>query len=242
MIKLVSVAPGTQGFLFKNNRLSETLDPGVYYRFAPFRRLVLYTVPMTRMLERVTNQEVLTQDNIAFRFSFALTYKITEPKKLIEQLSLGTHQYSLLGGLSERIHVIAQVAFRNVLAAYKSEELNEKRDALAQSALPELQSQANEFGVEVVSVQLLDLTFPKNIQDLFAKVLEAKIRSQADLENARTAVAATRALKNVSELMKDDDNIRFHQFMEALTKIAAKGNHTFMIGDVPLSSQTKAKP
>jgi regulator of protease activity HflC (stomatin/prohibitin superfamily) len=79
---------------------------------------------------------------------------------------------------------------------------------------------------------LRDITFPKNIQDLFAKQLEAKIRGRADLENARTAVATARALKNASELMKDDENIKFVQLLETITKIAEKGKHTFVVGDL----------
>lgn len=51
-------------------------------------------------------------------------------------------------------------------------------------------------------------------------------------ENARTTVATARALKNASELMKDDENIKFFQLLETITKIADKGKHTFMIGDI----------
>lgn len=45
-------------------------------------------------------------------------------------------------------------------------------------------------------------------------------------------MATARALKNASELMKDDQNIRFLQLLETLTKIAAKGNHTFVLGEL----------
>ncbi|WP_217633851.1 SPFH domain-containing protein [Hymenobacter psychrophilus] len=68
---------------------------------------------------------------------------------------------------------------------------------------------------------------------LFSRHLEAKIRAKADLENARTAVATARTLKNAAELMKDDDSIRFFQYLETITKIAAKGKHTFLVGDFP---------
>ena len=95
-----------------------------------------------------------------------------------------------------------------------------------------MEKQVSELGVTIEQAQLKDLTFPKSIQDLFAKHLEAKIRAKSDLENARTAVATARALKNASELMKDDDNIKFFQFIETITKIAEKGRHTFMIGDL----------
>ena len=71
--------------------------------------------------------------------------------------------------------------------------------------------EASEFGILIEQAQLRDLTFPKSIQDLFAKQLEAKIKAKTDLENARTSVATARTLKNASELMKDDDNVRFFQ-------------------------------
>ena len=119
-----------------------------------------------------------------------------------------------------------------MIAGIQSEQVNEKRDALL-AAVPEtLQSELKGYGLEIVRLMLRDITFPKAIQDLFARQLESKIRAKADLENARTAVAAARTLKNASELMKDDENIKFFQVLEAITKIAEKGKHTFVIGDL----------
>jgi hypothetical protein len=89
------------------------------------------------------------------------------------------------------------------------------------------------LGWVLEQVKLRDLTFPKNIQDLLARHLGAKIRVKADLKNARTALATARALKNASELMKGDDNIRFFQLLETITKIAEKGKHTFLVGEFP---------
>lgn len=95
-----------------------------------------------------------------------------------------------------------------------------------------MEKDAAEWEIVIEQAQIRDLTFPKSIQDLFTKHLEAKIRSRSELENARTAVATARALKNASELMKDDENIKFFQILETINKIAEKGKHTFMIGDL----------
>ena len=113
-----------------------------------------------------------------------------------------------------------------------SETLNEKRNELTDFKTEEMEKEAAEFGITVKNARLLDLTFPKSVQDLFAKHLEAKIRAKSELENARTTVATARALKNASELMKDDDNLKFFQIIETIAKIAEKGKHTFMIGDI----------
>ena len=95
-----------------------------------------------------------------------------------------------------------------------------------------MQKELNENGIEIVRLLVKDLTFPKNIQDLFAKQLESKIRAKSNLENARTQVATARTLKNATELMKGDENIKFVQMLETITKIAEKGKHTFIIGDL----------
>ena len=86
---------------------------------------------------------------------------------------------------------------------------------------------------------LRDVTFPKSIQDLFAKQLDSKIRAKADLENARTAVATARTMKNASKLMEGDENIKFVQFLETINRIASKGKHTFVIEDYNLGDKEK---
>ena len=119
------------------------------------------------------------------------------------------------------------------ISEIESEELNEKRNDILPEIPQELQNELSEYGIELIRLLVRDLTFPKSIQDLLARSLESKIRAKADLENARTQVAAARALKNASELMKDDENIKFVQYLETITKIAEKGKHTFIIGDLP---------
>jgi hypothetical protein len=91
--------------------------------------------------------------------------------------------------------------------------------------------QAAGLGLGLKKVQLRDQKHSELVCP--PRHLGAKIRAKADLENARTAVAAARALKNALELMKGDDNIRFFQLLETITKIAEKGKHTFLVGEFP---------
>ena len=195
-------------------------------------RTELFCIPETSKLISITNQEVLTKDNVALRFSFNVLYKVTDGQKLLSQFALDRQVAYIIQELEQRIYNIVQLYIRNRIAEMDSETLNEKRNELTEFKTEEMEKQLNELGVTIEQAQLKDLTFPKSIQDLFAKHLEAKIRAKSDLENARTAVATARALKNASELMKDDDNIKFFQFIETITKIAEKGRHTFMIGDL----------
>jgi regulator of protease activity HflC (stomatin/prohibitin superfamily) len=230
--KQFQVKPNMHGFLFRNNIFEKKFESG-YHEINDWKnRTELYTLPATSKLIIVTNQEVLTKDNVALRFSFNLIYKITDGQKFLSKFALDRQIYVIINEAEQRLYNIVQLYIRNKISGLESEFLNEKRNELTDFKTEEMQKEVSEFGISIEQAQLRDITFPKSIQDLFAKHLEAKIRAKSELENARTTVATARALKNASELMKDDDNIKFFQIIETITKIADKGKHTFMIGDM----------
>lgn len=230
--KHYQVKPNTVGFLYRNNIFERELAPG-YYKVWDFkRRTELFTLPVTSKLMTVVNQEVLSKDTIALRFSFNVLYKITDGRKFLSRFTLDKDIFSIIQEAEYRLHNLTQRYIRDKISELDSESLNEMRNELADFKTEEMEEEAAEFGISIEQAQLRDLTFPKSIQDLFAKLLESKVRAKSEIENARTAVATARALKNASELMKDDENIKFFQVLETITKIADKGRHTFMIGDI----------
>lgn len=230
--KKYEVKPNTIGYLFRNHTLEQKLNAGFYEIFDFNNRTELICLPKSSKFLTITNQEVLTKDNVALRFSFNILYKITDGEKFLNNFALDKRVAYIIAEAEQRIYNTVQIVIRSKIAEFDSETLNEKRNQLTDFKNEEMETQIAELGITIEQIQLKDLTFPKSIQDLFAKHLEAKIRAKSDLENARTAVATARALKNASELMKDDENIKFFQMLETITKIAEKGKHTFMIGDM----------
>lgn len=237
--KTFQVKANTEGYLFRENVFEYKLEAGIHKFWDWNNEIELVIFPLTSKLLNIVNQEVLTKDNIAFRFSFYLIYKIVDGEKFLKHFTLDRPVNFIINEAEQRIWAMAQLHAKNVIANYESEELNEKRSELSGLKKEEFNKQIEEYGIEVEELEVKDLTFPKSIQDLFSKHLEAKIRAKSDLENARTAVATARTLKNASELMKGDENIRFFQMLETISKIAEKGKHTFMIGDLNQIAQIK---
>lgn len=226
------VKPNHIGYLFKDNKFETEYLPG-FYKIWDFKDICsLVSLPTTNKQLLITNQEVLTKDNVALRFSFIIVYSIKDGLKFLNSFSFNQKVAYTIAEAEERLYNIVQLYIRNVISQHESETLNEKRNELGSFVSEEMQKQVEPLGLSIEQAQIKDLTFPKSIQDLFAKHLEAKIRSKSELENARTAVATARALKNASELMKDDENIKFVQILETINKISEKGKHTFMIGDL----------
>ena len=228
--KDIVVPPNTAGVVFKDSQFQEVLWPGKH-RLPNSDSYLTVMLPQVSKMLLVTNQEVLSKDNIAFRFSYFVFYRIADPKLFLEKVNFDRNGYNMIYEAEQKLQALIQIEIRNILSGLQSEELNEQRSSLTTLRTDRMDAVAADLGLELLDVTLRDLTFPKNIQDLFAKQLESKIRSKTDLENARTVVATARALKNAAEMMKDDENMRFMHYLETISKIAEKGKHSFVIGD-----------
>lgn len=228
--KKYEIAPNTLGFLYRNHQFEKTLTPGIYKIKDWKKETNVYTLPTTPKLITTYNQEVLTKDNISLRFSFNVWYRIADGIKFLQHFSLDRSMDEVWHEATEKIHNTIQLEMRNRIAQMDSEAINDNREALSNIMTKEMQDELGVWGIQIDQASLKDLTFPRNIQQLFAKHLESKIRAKADLENARTTVATARALKNAAELMKDHENIKFLQLLELYQKMSEKGKNTFVMG------------
>ena len=208
------------------------MQAGIYKFWDLNNETQVYILPNTPKLLTITNQEVLTKDNVALRFSFYVWYIVEDGKKFLDSFALDRPMEEVWYEAENKIHSIVQLELRNRIAALDSESVNEQRMEFSDFKTKEIEEEIAQFGIRIEEANLRDITFPRNIQQLFAKHLESKIRAKADLENARTTVATARALKNAADLMKDHENIKFFQLLETYTKIAENGKHTFVLGDL----------
>lgn len=235
MITTINIRPDYWGILYKNNKLFKILEPGVYrfFNLNPFVEYLSTTIPQKKQTFIVTNQEVLSKNNIAFRFSYFITYSIKDIKKFCDSYQLfdEINRWQLpLAKLQEELHLNSQTILRELISQKTVEEINEIRNELFKQAELKLKEAIEKTGISIEILAPRDITFPKTVQEILAKELEANIRAKTDLANARTQIATARALKNAASLIKGNKEIQFLIWLETLTKISNKGNHTFVVG------------
>ncbi|WP_167481680.1 slipin family protein [Leptospira congkakensis] len=226
----IIIRPNEKAIVFINSKFSKIYEPGVYKLYSWFKTILVFSFPIVEKSVSVINQEILTKDNVALRLSFTFSYLIQDIKLLTENFTLKFDVDHITLLIEQKISNLIKIEIRNILSTLTIFELNEKRDTLFDGIIERIENETKLIGLKVKTITPLDFSFPKNIQDIFAKLVEAKVRSQTDLENARTQVATARTLKNAAELMKGDENLKFFQYLETISRIASKGNHSFIIG------------
>lgn len=234
---IISVKPNYLGLLYEDMKFIRTLEPGIHWLWSFSKKIDVIEISQNEQLITVINQEVLTSDLIALRFSYHLTYKVSNLEKLRTSFDIFTYKQIPLTHVESWVHIISQEKIRDVISKITSEELNGVRERITAETSFNLKEQFGNKGLELITFGVRDITFPKNIQEILSKSLEAKVRAKTELENARTQIAVSRALKNASDLMKDNKEIKFLQLLETMEKISKHGNHTFVIGDKVISEQ-----
>lgn len=216
------INPGELGLLYENGVFIKTLNSGKFSFFNPFKDSKIYKIPSSNIMLNITNQEILSDDNIAFRLSFFVDFRIVEPKICFEKIGFDEFEYNL----KERVATISKIYIREIISKLESSEILSRNFEFNTLSLNE--SLAN-LGIEILNIDIVDISFPKKIGELFAKELEAKFRAKTDLENARTVTATLRALKNAASMIKDDENLKFLQKLELLNRAVEKGSNTLNI-------------
>lgn len=192
-------------------------------------------VSIAKTTDTITNQEVLTSDNIALRFSYSVSYRVSDAEKLLDGFDLSAG--ALGSQIEEYVHLNSQVLLREQIGKITISELNENRQQLFSSAGKELSKLLAAQGIELIDLSIRDLTFPKAIQQVFAEKLMAEVKAQASLEEARAKVAAARAEKNAAEIISQNPEMKFTMLLKTLEKMAEKGRHSFQIDFDKFSAQ-----
>jgi len=224
------VANGNIAFVFRNYKLLTVYKEGIYELENSQGDLIFVILPLLEQSRTVSNQEVLTKDGIALRFSYFYFYKITEPELVMKYFNISFGTAGILTEIENRIHAYSQIAFRDIITSLNAEDLNENKSIAFTDIADKINVKAKEFGVEVLTAPIRDITFPKSIQDIMAVGLESKIKAKSELESARTSVAVARAMKNAADLLKDDENMKLIKYMEHMERLAKSGNVNFYVG------------
>jgi regulator of protease activity HflC (stomatin/prohibitin superfamily) len=112
----------------------------------------------------VAGQEVLTADNVALKLGLLVTHQVTDPVKAAHETQ--RWQDDLGHG--------AQLALRAVVAGATAETLLNQRLEIGAQLLARVQPELAKIGINVLAVEVKEVTFPDELQRALAEVLKAR--------------------------------------------------------------------
>lgn len=191
-----------QGVRFTMGKFSGIMTPGlnfyipIYHTFGKVdMRVLTLDIPQQMLISKA--------DNVTYHCDAVVQYKVTDPSKTV--INIG----DLRSTLTER----AMSCIRMTLASMSIDTVLEARETVYESMRSSLQSIAADWGVEIQSLQLKEISFDENMRRTMAQLAESKRNAESKIISAKADVETAHLYAEAAEIYSENPvTLRLREF------------------------------
>jgi regulator of protease activity HflC (stomatin/prohibitin superfamily) len=139
----------------------------------------------------VPKQEVITKDNVTVGVDAVVYFRVLDPAKAT--LETTNYVYATTQ--------FAQAALRDVTGNVELDELLSKREEISNQIKQIVDTQTDQWGIDVESVKLQNIELPPDMKRAMAKQAEAERERRAQIINAEGEKAASQSLADAAKIL-----------------------------------------
>lgn len=195
-------------FIFSGFKIIRPVEQGLVERFGKFSRMVnqglRWIIPMVDKLIRVNiteirldvpKQTVITKDNLNLGIDAVVYFKVKDVKKSIYNVD------DYMGSIPS----LAQTTLRSIIGELDFTEVNAQRQIINQKIEKELDSQTQEWGIDILRVELQDVRPSAEVQHAMDKVVTAEREKEAKITQSKAEKEAAKELAEAKVIQAEAD-------------------------------------
>ena len=144
-----------------------------------FQRMI--QVNVTERMTDIEPQEIITKDNLNASVDLVVFYKIRNDEANIKKALYNVNN------VAAQIVTLAQTTARNVIGDMVFRDVNSKRNELNKKLADSMDRETDDWGVQIVRVELKEITPPEDVQNTMNKVIKAENEKEAAIDFATAA-------------------------------------------------------
>ena len=205
-----------EAIILRFGRFRRLVGPGLFYKWPWIERFLRQDIRIQTL--DVMKQEVMTRDNISLMVDAVVFMKvINTAKSLINILNvkLSTVQY-------------AQTTMRDVIGNVELDDLLAQRDHIADRIKTIVDKETEEWGVDILSVNLQNIELPDDMKRVIARQAEAErerraviIKSEGELVAAKNLEEAVRQMSSQALYLRTLSSLEDISFDQSNTIVFA---------------------
>jgi regulator of protease activity HflC (stomatin/prohibitin superfamily) len=205
-----------RGVIFRLGRCVGAKGPGVFF-IVPFLDKIV-KVNLQEMAVAVQPQQVITKDNVTLSLDAVVFLRVTNAQDSVVRVRNWYEASALL----------AQTSLRSVIGHHDLDELLSNRQEIDVELKNALDSQTEEWGVEVRRVELRDIDLPEQIQRAMGRQAEAERDRRAKVIAAEGELQASVKLSEAAAAMSAAPGTFQLRTLQTMTEIATEQNSTII--------------
>lgn len=206
------------GLHFIDGKLVELLEAGRHSFWGKKHSLEIMDKRIKPIV--IQSQDIPTADGITVKSTVVGLFQKTDPMKA----------YRATSDSEATLHTIIQLALREIVTGYETEDLLEKRSTLGSALLEKVHEGASDLGITVTELAIRDIILPGEIKRAITATMQSKQEAKAQLEVARGSAAALRVMANSTKQYENNPTLLKLRYIETLEKAASTMGNTFIIG------------
>jgi len=171
----------------------------------------------------VASQEAITKDNISVSVNAVIYYKVRSADKVI--LEVEDFYYA--------ISQLAQTTMRNAVGQVDLDELLSQRDRVSESIRTIVDKATDPWGIEVINVELKDITLPEEMKRVIGKQAEAEREKRAMIIKAQGEVVASDNMAKAAKTLSESKGALHLRTLQSINDISSDQSNTIVFA-VPL--------
>ena len=178
-----------RGVVLTLGKFSGIREPGLRFVVPVIQRIIMVDIRSTPI--DVPKQEIITKDNVTAGVDAIVYFRVVDaPKAVLETTNYvyATSQF-------------AQAALRDVTGNFELDDLLSKREVISQQIKDIVDSQTDQWGIDVEAVKIQNIELPSDMKRAMAKQAEAERERRSNIINAEGERAAAETLAEAAKII-----------------------------------------
>ncbi len=205
-----------RGVILRLGRLRPVRGPGLTFIIPVVDRL--YRVDLRVITLDVTQQRVITHDNVSVEVDAVVFYQVVDAAKSVVAVE----------NFQKAAFFVTQTTLRDVLGQSELDDLLARREVINQRLQIIIDQATEPWGIKIIAVEVRDVRLPESMQRAMARQAEAEREKRARVLLAEGEFMASARLTEAGAKMSEQPTALQLRYLETLTEIAAEKNSTIL--------------
>jgi len=164
-------------------------------------------INVTEQMSDIEPQEIITKDNLNATSDLVVFYRVNSDEKSVKNALYNVND------VEGQIKTLARTTARNVIGNMNFTEVNSKRNNLNSILAETMGKETESWGVEIVRVELKEITPPKSVQETMNRVIQAENEKDAAINFATAEETKADGIKRAR--IKEAEGARQYSILKA---------------------------
>lgn len=205
-----------RGVILRLGKFQAVRGPGITFVIPIIERM--YRINTRVITVDVPPQDVITRDNVTLKVNAVVFFRVFSPKEAVVNVE------DFYGATFQK----AQTILRNVLGQFELDGILAERDTINHRLQSILDSETDQWGIKVDSVEIKHVDLPQEMQRAMARQAEAERERRSKVIAAEGEFQASTRLAEAADIMGRHPMSLQLRFLQTLAEVATENNSTIV--------------